>query len=455
MRGLSTCLLVIACSLASLARGQAPPLTVPRLEQCGKSSHPSLPERWHATFLSAPFTNSQLVLSDIVHDQTLSSTHVKLYGLRGGSMDLLVQGTSTFLLSRQGSAPACENLGDTGWRPMPLDWLAPTSRCVGSAPLGNTQVDWWKTPIEPAPATYWIWTKGSDGSPVRLAFSSPSGRLGALSEFALDYQIRFEPVSETGLAEVAKPCAAAAKVRSQNPARTLRDRIASMQHAGGRADAEIGRLFPELAACPSAPLPVWPETLAMTGLMTPWDANENPHGTEVLYDWRIRAQRTRILFEDGAVAALDALLRGPRGYNVTHHRDRAQGPACAAVLPGTVQPDWASRAPCTCEAMITGTTPLSPHGPVQVLTCPLASPRAAWAWYGLDGRPLSFAVTSRPGDQGLGLFAVLDYRDWLPGRTTPRSAFDRPETQCHGPPASTPIASNQCTTCHLGNSTHR
>jgi hypothetical protein len=65
----------------------------------------------------------------------------------------------------------------------------------------------------------------------------------------------------------------------------------------------------------------------------------------------------------------------------------------------------------------------------RIFTCPLASPRAAWAWYALDGRPTSFAVTSLPGDQGFGLFAVLDYRDWLPGHQAPASAFDKP-AQC-------------------------
>src|SRR5262249_59842156 len=103
--------------------------------------------------------------------------------------------------------------------------------------------------------------------------------------------------------------------------------------------------------------------------------------------------------------------------------------------------------------MITGRTALTPYGAARILACPLAVPRAAWAWYTLDGRPMSFLVTSLPGDQGLGLFAVLDYRDWLPGHAFPASVFDRPG-QCQAPPpragmrtAAGPPAS--CAACHL------
>jgi hypothetical protein len=97
--------------------------------------------------------------------------------------------------------------------------------------------------------------------------------------------------------------------------------------------------------------------------------------------------------------------------------------------------------------MLTGTSALTPYGTTRIFTCPLASPRAAWAWYALDGRPMSFAVTSLPGDQGFGLFAVLDYREWLTGYQTPATVFDKP-AQCrvHGTQADTA----KCSTCHLG-----
>src|SRR5438046_3109880 len=34
----------------------------------------------------------------------------------------------------------------------------------------------------------------------------------------------------------------------------------------------------------------------------------------------------------------------------------------------------------------------------------------------LPARPVAFMVTSLPGDQGAGLFAVLDYQRWWPDR---------------------------------------
>jgi hypothetical protein len=119
------------------------------------------------------------------------------------------------------------------------------------------------------------------------------------------------------------------------------------------------------------------------------------------------------------------------------------------VLPGTLRPDWTSRGPCSCEAMLTGTSALTPYGTTRIFTCPLASPRAAWAWYALDGRPTSFAVTSLPGDQGFGLFAVLDYRDWLPGHEAPTSVFEEPAI-CRAPGTAIRADTGKCSTCHLG-----
>src|SRR5215813_14029237 len=446
------CLLSAASASAATAEEQTPILPLPQLRQCQATARPLLPEKWQATFLMAPFTNAQLAISDIVHDDELRATRMKVYGVRSGALDLFVQGDKTYALHSDGQQITdCEDLGDTGWRPLPRDWLAPQSGCVGSAPLGETEVDWWKTPIAPAPASYWVWYKQSDQTPFRLVFHSANDRLGILSQHALTYQVRFNAVSRTDLGEAASACRAA-----KNPAEnlTLHERLAAMAQSPTRANHAIEHLMPELAVtCSAAPLPTWPDQLAITGLMTPFDSNENPYPTEVLYDWSVPAQRTRVFFPPGSPnTAQDALMLGPRGYNVSHLRGR--GPVCAPVLPGTVRPDWPVRAPCNCEAEIAGGTPVSTYGTTRVLACPLASPRAAWAWYSASGRPTLFMVTSLPGDEGFGLFAALDYRDWLPGHHVARSVFAMPQ-HCPMPPAppgkAAPAAApSHCATCHLG-----
>jgi hypothetical protein len=91
----------------------------------------------------------------------------------------------------------------------------------------------------------------------------------------------------------------------------------------------------------------------------------------VLYDWPLRAQRSRIFFPpESAIAIQDSLLLDPQGHMVTRRRDG--GLICEPVLPGAIRPDWASRAPCSCEAAVTGTTPLTPYGTTRILACPLA-----------------------------------------------------------------------------------
>jgi hypothetical protein len=396
----------------------------------------------------APFTNAQLVLSDIVYDASLPAMRVTLYGLRHGSLDLFITDPDTFVLnSRGGAVSACEKLGDTGWRPLPQDLLSPRSQCVGWAPLGTTDVQWWKTPVEPTPSSYWIWYKKSDQTPFRLAFQSSNNQLAVLSRYALSHQIRFEPNSDIQLANIKRTCQDAKPI-STDDVRALDERIATLSSARERADDEIHRLAPELSVCPATALPVWPDQLAITGLMTPWDANENPWGTEVFYDWTKRAQRTRIFPSASArFVAQDSLLLGRQGYTVTYRRQSA--PICEPVLPGPLRPDWLSRGPCSCEAMLTEPSPLTPNGTARIFTCPLAPPRAAWAWYALDGRPTSFAVTSLPGDQGFGLFAALDYRDWLPGKDAPAGVFDKP-AQCQAHDGTVRAGLGECSSCHLG-----
>jgi hypothetical protein len=446
---LSLALLPLLGSAA--AQEQAALLPLPQLTHCERASPPRLPERWRAVYLMAPFTKAQLVLGEIVHDGALSATRVRLVGVQRGSLDLLLVGRNTYVLGAEHPAMACRRLGDTGWRPLPQDWLQPQSACVGSAPLGDTPVDWWRTPIEPAPAGYWIWSRSSDGSPFRLVFPFPTDRLPPLSRYALSYQVSFEPLAQTDLATIATACERSGPARAPMGRRGLHGLIEGMSR-GERAEAHLKRLMPTLAgSCPDAAFPRWPEQLAITGLMTPFDADEPPYPAEVLYDWSVPGQRTRIFGAPASpFAAQDSLLLDPDGYTVTH--DRNKGLICEPVLPGTIRPDWPTRAPCDCAAVIEGTTPLSPAGPTRIMACPLASPRVAWAWYTLAGRPTVFMVTSMRGDEGKGLFAVLDYRDWLPAHRVQRSAFDKP-AQCR--PAGNARrgaapAPKHCATCHLG-----
>jgi hypothetical protein len=84
----------------------------PNMLACSSAKHPTLPERWRATYLMAPFTSAQLVLAEIEHDSGLSATRAKLHGLKRGSLDLLVLGTHTYLLEAdQQGEPQCHDLG--------------------------------------------------------------------------------------------------------------------------------------------------------------------------------------------------------------------------------------------------------------------------------------------------------------------------------------------------------
>ena len=445
--------ITIAVLLLSPAGAQEPRalFELPQIAPCS-TSRLRMPEKWQGTYLMAPFTKAQLVLAEIVADVSVSAMRLKLHGVRRGSLDLFVAGKQTYVLNSEGSTlKECRALGDTGWRPLPMDWLAPQSQCAGTAPIGETPVEWWKTAIAPEPASYWLWFKTSDQTPFRLLFPFASDRLPPFSRYALSYQVRFNILDETDLARIEAICRQVKPRMTGNPVRRLHDLIDDLSQSRQRADGEINQIMPELQAdCPAAPLTEWPARLAITGLMTPFDSDEDPYPAEVLYDWTVPAQRTRTFGGPQAgITAQDSLLLDSRGYTITHYRDRP--PVCRPVLPGTIRPGWAARAPCECAATINGTTALSPYGTTRILVCPLASPRVAWAWYALSGRPTTFMVTSLRGDEGKRLFAVLDYRAWLPGHSFSHAVFGKPP-QCA-------IASHsrldqsllrRCSTCHLG-----
>jgi len=79
----------------AIAQQLAPLVPLPQLKTCSTNVHPRLPENWHGIFLMTPFTNAQLVLSEIAYDASLPAMRIKLYGLRSGALDLLIDGSET------------------------------------------------------------------------------------------------------------------------------------------------------------------------------------------------------------------------------------------------------------------------------------------------------------------------------------------------------------------------
>jgi len=443
--------LTLLCPIA-FAQGRGDPLALPRMEPCRNDSHPLLPSKWRGVFLMAPFTPTQLVLSEFFHDGTLPATLVNLYGVRSGSIALFVIGNKTYALSGNRSDLSCEELGDARWLPLPRDLLAEGAQCVGSAPISETSVEWWKIPIQPAPLADWVWFKASDRTPFRLLFEHPGDHLAVLSSFAFSYQVSFESLAETNLATIAASCARARRAMHLTAMHGVLD---AMRRSRSRADAEIKRLFPEIdVGCPPMH-PRWPDALGMTMFLTPLNIGYNPVPAEVLYSWKLRAQRTRMFWPaDSPFVNDDALMLAAHGYSVI--RKRTGAVQCIPSLPGTPRPEWLREAPCSCEATIDAATPLTPYGPVQILRCPATPPRLFWTWHTAAGRPMTFMVTPSRGDEPTALITLADYYAWVPGYASDESAFARP-TECGnlplrsrtnlGPPGAQPA--EPCGRCHL------
>lgn len=452
LRPVALALILVMLAPFPAAAGDQPgeDLPLPRLAACVSAEHPRLPQRWGATFLMAPFTKDQLVLAEIAHDGTIPAMRVRLHGIAHGSADILVTGRRTYLLTADdgGRIADCQDVGDTGWRPLPADWLGRQAQCTGSGPVAETPVEWWKAPSSAAPLANWFWFDSAGRMPFRLMFVRPDESLAPFSLFAFTYRVRLETPEGTGLADAVGFCRDHPRPGPDGGGGAVRQVIAAMAQSPSRSDAEIKRLMPELEeGCGGRPLAHWPDGFGLATLMTPIDIHHDPLPTEVLYRWDLKSQRTRMSMPPQAPDRLeDALLIGPMGYGVTHRRKGA--PRCGGPLPGAVRPDWTTAGSCSCEAVINGTTPITPYGATEILRCPMTAPRVLWTWYTLTGRPIVFMETSAGSERGA-LLTLADYYAWMPGHQAADAAFAKP-AQCTPTPQPSRSELGPCVTCHLG-----
>jgi hypothetical protein len=448
----------------------------PVLSACQNPNGSALPSRWQGVFLSAPFDNGQLVLNRTVYDSSQSAMSVSLYGVQTGEADFLVTPNTTYVLTYSGSTlTQCQSLGNTGWQPLPQTLVASPAMCVGSRPLAETAVDWWKMPAVPTSqiplnrhAANWIWFKQADGSPFRFMFNQSVDSLAPLSWSSFSYQVRFSTPSQTDLSQIVNFCQSAAPYSGGTGRAALQAILDGMSQSPTRANAAINALMPELDnTCATASLPTWPQTFGMTTLMTSVNFGNNPWPTQLHYRWNAQNntgnQRTRMLITPPPNEQLgeEALLLGAQGYDIYPN-------SCSADLPGVPRPNWPTNWPtsggCSCAAVINGTTALTPYGSAQIMTCPMILPRVFWTWYTLQGRPMTFMETSSPAGEGTGL-ALADYYDWFPNLLFKDSVFDlpnqctgsslsrespRPRAISHATPLNAEALPTACFNCHLG-----
>jgi hypothetical protein len=444
---------------AAQQAGEMPPL--PTLMQCTGRSHPLLPEKWRGTYLMAPFTKQQLVLGDFVTDSSIPATRISFYGLKHGEIGLLIKGQKTYLMSQDGSSSGeCLDLGDTGWRPLPRDWLGAKAQCEGTAPVAGAALEWWKTPSSEAHSADWIWYKADGRSPFRLMMTQPTDRLAGLGAYALSYQLHFEALQDTDLAAAANTCESKVMGAAMGGRAALRKLLGSLEHSQMRASDSIAYLPSRSSSglsgeCPAPLLNGWPAHAAMSMIMTPPDFGDSPMPTEVLYDGNAKLMRTRNFWPARSeLATDDALLLDGFGYSVA--RTRAGRLICHAALPGALRPNWPETGGCSCEASIEGGRALTPYGPARIMVCPMTAPRVVWSWFALDGRPMVFMETSAPGDDPAGKLTLVDYHAWQPGHVPASAAFQAPlqcptpsaHTISHGLTHSKQPGARRCGACH-------
>jgi hypothetical protein len=435
-------------------------LPLPTFARCTAPSPPELPERWRAVALMMPFDGGQIDVGELIYDGVLPAMRATIYGLESGTADLLITETETYQLSGPHHAPTgCSALGRQ-LAPPARRWLSAQAQCAGQAPVGGTEVEWWRMPSENSGAT-WFWHRSGSRLPWRSLITTPLRDPAVIGEYAMTYFPVFEPATDTNLARLRNFCEAATR-GNKNEAATEKKSVRAIiaESTDGAANAErtsrIQQLIPGLSheACADVAPIHWPRRLAMTAIMVPTPFTSGPFPTEVFYDWDgAHAMLTRMHHPDDPSVTYEGLLAGERGYNMQAGTSGAL--TCRQEYPGIVKPDWLATQ-CTCRGVIKNNSQLSPGGAVEIRSCPVVyASHSFWAWYAVGGRPLmSLATVQSPG----GLI-LADYADWAPGGEIAPGTLDVP-SMCTAPdnPARLPTPlrlrfeiafAARCSACHM------
>lgn len=113
---------------------------LPVFSACKPSTPPELPARWRAVGLMMPLLDGEIDVGEFVYDSTLPAMRASVYGLKSGAVDLLITKDDTYLIDGPHNSPRrCISLGRK-LRPPEPQWLGRDARCVGEAPLADSQI---------------------------------------------------------------------------------------------------------------------------------------------------------------------------------------------------------------------------------------------------------------------------------------------------------------------------
>lgn len=456
---------VILAALAAIAVWQAPAfaqsgLKLPMFSACKPTTKPKMPARWRAVALMMPPAVGQVDVGEFVYDRTLPAMRATLYGLESGATDLLITKTDTYLLDGPHDAPTgCTSLGRK-FAPPPPQWLNDKAVCVGQAPIGATQTQWWKTPgFEYQVNMFWYRTK--QRLPLRTLFTTRAAQPAIIGDYAMTYFPVFTPLPETKLAKLRDFCVAQAKKASAADATKATSARALMAIRNESAEAErperIKKLIPGLdqKACSGMKIVRWPDQFVMTAIVSPTAFQHPPLPSTIFYDWTGAATQAAIMYlplKRPPVPRLASALKKGIGYSI--RRTPFGDHQCKPVHPGMVRPNWMEVAGCKCRGVLEPNAALGIKETVQILACPIAwqEPRVMWNWYTTKDRPVLF-VEAGPSGSGL---MLADYHQWLPGLKLPASNFKLPkDCKAADKMARPPVAGMQtsfsnpsCSDCH-------
>jgi hypothetical protein len=421
-------------------------VALPLFDACSPSTPPELPARWRAVALMMPFLQGQIDVGEFVYDRELPAMRATIYGLKSGSVDLLLTDADTYVLIGPHHAPTqCISLGPRLRIPA-AQWLAPDAVCVGESPVAGQAVQWWHT-TGFDPARHWIDKKTR--LPWRSLFLRRALDPAIIGDYAMSYFPAFTSVPDTGLSALRDFCATksdrySADLPDVPTARELM--VIPNSAAEGERSKRIAKLIPGLSyqACSQMKPIRWPDRYVTTAMVTPIQFTDIPYSSVIYYDWSHTGTQL-ILPYQGRPPTLQGVISLKKNVGYRMRLPPKGSGACAAVLPGLVRPDWMMTASCECQGVVEHNAELSPAGDGQILSCPIKAQgrRIMWNWYSTDARPLMFTEALPEG----GGVMLVDYRDWLPGETARPSDLELPSA-CAGSAVESTFSNASCSACH-------
>ncbi|RUS22600.1 hypothetical protein BC937DRAFT_88337, partial [Endogone sp. FLAS-F59071] len=380
----------------------------PKLERIGVFIVPEFPNRFRATAIMHPFDASQLVIAEILYDYPEKMMLFDCFGMNNGHFKFIISRDKCYVQDSEMKDARLVKKMNKVWELPPPYWFKLLSpNYVGKQSIHGVETIWWryappdfKKTQSPARSSHedhsrsvplitelfqsdpqqgnrnnWFWFDNA-GHLLRVMFTNPRNmvKFPVLGDFAMIHLPVFEVLSNTKFPTKLSdsPLKKHQYLDESNHLKNVAELLKNSSRETLQDD--IDRIIPGLRKYSDKldELPQWPNKLYMTAYMTPVQYTE-PFPTQILYDYDLKKQRTRLFQTDNTDSVIDVILDKEKAYQV--QRFSNGDIKCHKSIPciGIVVPDWLKKSKAKIAGVLEKNPKFGPEKTILIMSCPITS----------------------------------------------------------------------------------